>query len=63
MTYALRYLLIGFAAASLLSLWIPSSMISALTFVWVGMVIGAGVALIHLAVDSALSHFTDKDKS
>ena len=39
MTYALRYLLIGFATAGLLSLWIPSSMVSALTLVWVGMVI------------------------
>ena len=62
MTYALRYLLIGFATASLLSLWIPSSMISALTLVWVGMVIGAGAALIHFAVDGALSYFT-RDKS
>ena len=61
MTYALRYLLIGFAAASLLSLWIPSSMVSALILVWVGMVIGAGSALIHFAVDTALTYIT-KDK-
>ena len=61
MTYALRYLLIGFAAASLLSLWFPSSMFTALTLIWVGMVIGLGTALLHFAVDSALTYFT-KDK-
>ena len=62
MTYALRYLLIGFATASLLSLWFPSSMVSALILVWVGMVIGLGSALIHFAVDSAMDCIT-KDKS
>ena len=62
MTCALRYLLIGFATASLLSLWIPSSMVSALTLVWVGMVIGAGAALIHFAVDEVADYLT-KDKS
>ena len=59
--YALRYLLIGFAAASLLSLWFPSSMVSALILVWVGMVIGLGSALIHFALDSAMDCIT-KDK-